>query len=102
MAVGELIPGFAAWLRSCIPGGFVVLISEDRDWGVTQQISQGVVEENPALPFWGVEPRAAEDLVGNVVHSPAFRKVHVRDLKLSVHRNNFFPGKGHTRNPLSN
>lgn len=43
--------------------------------GVTQQISQGVVEENPALPLWGVEPRAAEDLAGNVVHSPAFRKV---------------------------
>lgn len=33
VAVGELIPGFAAWLRSCIPGGFVVLISENRDWG---------------------------------------------------------------------
>ena len=41
MVVGELIPGFAAWLRSLIPGSFVVLIGGDIDLVVTQQIPQG-------------------------------------------------------------
>lgn len=53
----------------------MVLISGDIVRGVTQQISQGVVEENPALPLGGLEPRAGEDPGENVVHPTAFRKV---------------------------
>lgn len=58
MAVGELIPGFAACLRSCVSGSSVVPVGGDIDRAVAGQMLGVVEEENPALPLGSMEPRA--------------------------------------------
>lgn len=57
MAVGELIPGYAAWLRSLIPGSFMVVIVGCRSGGPSAQPSgkEVVEEEVPALGAWSPE-----------------------------------------------
>lgn len=67
---------------------------------VLQQVNQGRELKKKTqlrLPLGSMEPRAGEDLGRNIVHPPAFSKA---TWNCQFIKKRFFPGKGHTRNPL--
>lgn len=79
VAAGRLTPGFAAWLRPCIPGGLRHLLVEVWIGGHSADHAGKKLRKKAQVCLLGAWSQAGEDLGRNIVHPPAFRKVNVLD-----------------------